>query len=123
VQATRLIAADARVDATTLQRVLAPTEKLVTGIDPLQRATFDASSYRIEALNAAQDLGALADRVANWRPGSGPGLSLCLYGPPGTGQSEYIKFLAHRMGRHVNSAWARASADWTPRWRKARRAV
>lgn len=101
VAAARLIAPDARVDRATLERVLAPVEKVITGADPSRRPVFDAAGYRLDALNASEDLAAVVDRLSSWKPGAGPGLSLCLYGPPGTGKSEYVKFLAHKMGRPV----------------------
>lgn len=101
VAAARLIAPDARVDRATLERVLAPIEKVITGSDPSRRPVFDAATYTMDAVNTSEDLAAVADRLAAWKPGTGPGLSLCLYGPPGTGKSEYVKFLAHKMGRPV----------------------
>lgn len=101
VGAARLLRPDGRPDLVTLERVLAPVHKLVTGSDALQRQVFDARTYRIDALNCRDDLAAVADRLAGWQPALGLGVSLCLYGPPGTGKTEYCRYLAHRMGRRV----------------------
>lgn len=49
-------------------------------------------------IQADQDLVALADRLT--RRGAQP-LSLCLHGPPGTGKSAYVRYLADRMGLEV----------------------
>jgi len=95
------LAAEGRADRATLERVLAPKEKLVTGVDPSRRDVFDAARYDLNALNASRDLAAIADRLSDWKPTSEPGLSLCLYGPPGTGKSEYVRYLAYRMGRPI----------------------
>lgn len=89
------------VDRKTLEQLLAPGEKLVAGPRAKARTTFDASRYRLDALNAKEDLVGLASALEGWQPGEGPGLSLCLSGPPGTGKSEFAKYLAHRMGRRV----------------------
>lgn len=101
VATARLLAGGASPDRPAIERVLAPVAKVVTGSDPAQHAVFDVAGYRMDALHASEDLSALADRLADWKPGSGPGVSLCLYGPPGTGKSEYVKYLAHRMGRPI----------------------
>lgn len=101
VSAARLVAPDGRADRRGIERVLAPMERLVNGGDAGRPMEFDASSYRIDALNSPVDLVALADRLASWQPGDGLGITLCLHGPPGTGKTEFVKFLAHRMGRRV----------------------
>jgi SpoVK/Ycf46/Vps4 family AAA+-type ATPase len=101
VSAARLIAPGGRPDRATLERVLAPIDKLVTDRDPQTRPIFDPSSYRIDVLNTAEDLEDIAARLAAWKPGAGPGISLCLYGPPGTGKSEFVRYLAARMGRRL----------------------
>jgi len=99
VSAARLLPSG--VTRPALEKLLTPTEKLVHGGQAKRPMSFDASVYRLDALNAKEDLRALADSLAEWQPGEGPGLSLCLYGPPGTGKSEFAKYLAHRMGRRL----------------------
>jgi SpoVK/Ycf46/Vps4 family AAA+-type ATPase len=101
VGASRLLRPDGRPDVATLERVLAPVHKLVTGSDARHRQVFDARTYRVDALNCPDDLAAIADRLAGWQPGLGLGVSLCLYGPPGTGKTEFCRYLAHQMGRRV----------------------
>jgi AAA domain (dynein-related subfamily). len=52
-----------------------------------------------ELVNTDADLVEVERRVRAWRPGDGPGVSLCLYGSPGTGKSEFVRYLAHRSNR------------------------
>lgn len=92
---------EGKVSRPMLERLLAPSEKLVRGSDAPARPHFDVSKYRLDALNAKEDLVALAGSLQDWKAGEGPGVSLCLHGPPGTGKSEFAKYLAHRMGRRI----------------------
>lgn len=101
VSTARLQDPDGRARRESVEQILAPIEKVITGVDPSRRVGFDAERYRLDVLNASTDLSALAARLQGWQPGAGPGLSLCLYGPPGTGKSEFVHHLAHRMGRPV----------------------
>lgn len=101
VAAARLVAPDGRPDRTTIERLLGPIDKLLTGADSSRRPVFDGATYCLDALNSPADLTGIADRLADWKLGRAPGVSLCLYGPPGTGKSEYVKYLAHRMGRPI----------------------
>jgi SpoVK/Ycf46/Vps4 family AAA+-type ATPase len=98
VTAARLIAPS--VDRRTLEQLIEPVDELLRGGRAASAAQFDAASYRIDVLNASEDLAALADRLAAWREG-GRGLSMCVHGPPGTGKSEYARYLASRMDRPV----------------------
>jgi transitional endoplasmic reticulum ATPase len=101
VASARLINNDGPPDRAAIERVLAPVERLVAGPDASRRSVFDATRYRIDAINSPDDITGIADRLASWQPGAGPGVSICLYGPPGTGKSEYVKYLAHRMKRPI----------------------
>jgi transitional endoplasmic reticulum ATPase len=56
--------------------------------------TFDPSLIACD-----NDLGELADSLT--RPGANPAWSLCLHGPPGTGKSQYARYLAARSGRQL----------------------
>jgi transitional endoplasmic reticulum ATPase len=47
-------------------------------------------------INCAEDVAALAGRLS--RPGAPLNWSLCLSGPPGTGKSEYARYIARRIG-------------------------
>ncbi|MGH6877547.1 MAG: AAA family ATPase, partial [Rhizomicrobium sp.] len=47
-------------------------------------------------VNCPENVAALADRLA--RPGAPLNWSLCLSGPPGTGKSEYARFVARKLG-------------------------
>jgi len=99
ISVAKMNSPDNRVERGALERILAPVERLITGVDPLRRPIFDMESYQLDALNSSADLVGIAERLAAWKPSGRAGLSLCLYGPPGTGKSEYAKYLAHRMGR------------------------
>lgn len=100
VASARLLNAEG-VDRATVEKMLSPIVKLVTGTDSTRQMQFDSSRYRVDVLNSPDDLVGIADRLSAWRPGDGPGVSLCLHGLPGTGKSEYVKYLAHRMGRRI----------------------
>ena len=112
VEAARTLSQNGVLDASVIGQLLAPIEKLVNGIDPSGRQLFDPARYTLDALNSSMDLAVLADRRSRWqRSESGPGLSVCLFGPPGTGKSEYVRYLAHRMGRPVVSRRASEILD------------
>lgn len=99
VRGARLVGPGGVPDRATLERLLAPVHKAITGMDATLRPVFEPDGYRLDALHCAEDLTALAEEVARFTPGPGPGLSFCFYGPPGTGKSEYVKYLAWRSGR------------------------
>ncbi len=113
VATARMLAADGQPDRVTIERVLAPTEKILTGSDPMRRRIFDVSQYQSDAVQSPDDLEAIAVRLASWKPGAGPGVSLCLHGPPGTGKTEYVHYLAHCMGRPVLH---RRASDLMSKW-------
>ncbi len=100
VRAATLVA-DGRPTRETIERFLAPVETILRGVDPRTFARFDDSRFRLDAIHCTEDLGALAERLGSWKKGDGPGISLCLYGPAGTGKSEYVKHLAARMKRRL----------------------
>ncbi len=101
VKAATLVTPDGRPARETIERFLAPVEKVLRGVDPRAFARLDESRFRLDAIHCTEDLGALAERLASWKKGEGPGVSICLYGRPGTGKSEYVKFLAGRMKRRL----------------------
>jgi SpoVK/Ycf46/Vps4 family AAA+-type ATPase len=99
VRAARLLAGNRPPDRASVERVLAPVHKLVTGVDARLKPVFEPSGYRLDSLHCAEDLAALAEQLVTFREGASPGVSLCLYGPPGTGKSEFVKYLAWRCQR------------------------
>ena len=88
-------------DRATIEKIVAPLERLVGGNDQKRRHATSSQPYFFEAVNASCDLRALSDRLASCGVGAGAGMSLCLYGPPGTGKSEFVHHLAKRMDRRV----------------------
>ncbi len=101
VSAARLLSPSGSPDRGTIERVLTPVVKLVTGVDAARQVHFDPSGYRIDALNSPDDLAGIAEQLAGWKASGGLGVSMCLYGPSGTGKSEFVKYVAHRMGRRI----------------------
>jgi len=101
VRTAALVAADGRPDRAALAKVLTSSERLVTGRDPAARAVFDPSLFRLDAVHCDQDAAKVGDALAGWRPNGRPGPSMCLYGPSGTGKSEFVRYVAWRMGRPV----------------------
>ncbi len=102
VATARTVASDGRASRATLEQLLAPMQRLLTGVDPTKSAAFDAGRYRLDVVSTSADLEAIAARLETWQPEAGQGVSLCLYGRPGTGKSEFVRYLAHRMGRPVH---------------------
>jgi SpoVK/Ycf46/Vps4 family AAA+-type ATPase len=95
-RAARLVGAagDARQ---VLEQLLAGVAS-VTG--PLARAPrLPDAAYDPELSTARIDLEALAARLERFTESDQPGVSLCLHGPPGTGKSEYVRYLARRLDR------------------------
>jgi SpoVK/Ycf46/Vps4 family AAA+-type ATPase len=101
VKAASLIAPGGRPTREVVERFLAPVEKILRGVDPRAFARLDESRFRLDAIHCTEDLRGLADRLALWKKGEGPGVSICLHGRPGTGKSEYVKYLATRMKRRL----------------------
>lgn len=99
VRGARLVAHGGVPDRASIERLLAPVHKAITGEDAALRPVFEPTAYRLDALNCAEDLDAVATAVSRFQPGPEPGLSFCLYGAPGTGKSEFVKYLAWRCGR------------------------
>jgi len=98
----------------TVERIIAPVERLVLGREPEQPRRLANGDYLLDGVNADTELLALADRLESWRPTpGGQGLSLCLYGPPGTGKSELVAYLARRAGRELHRHLA---SDLLSKW-------
>lgn len=109
ISASRLLSGDAGPDRPTLEAMIAPIERLVEGGTARSNAVFNPERWSPEGLNCSVDPIALADRLTSTLSTrskdrdqlEGSGLSLCLYGRPGTGKSEYARYLAWRLGRPV----------------------
>jgi transitional endoplasmic reticulum ATPase len=97
VAAARLVAPSGKPDVQNIERMLAPVVQLVEGKGKRQES-LDASHYRLDLLNASEDLARIADALASWRRSDELGVSVCLYGPPGTGKSAFAHHLAQRIG-------------------------
>ena len=82
-------------DIADVRRGARSLARLLSGEQPPQRAPaeFDPALVRAET-----DPVELADRFAGW---GARRVSLCLSGPPGTGKSAFVRFLAERMGLEV----------------------
>jgi len=59
----------------------------------------DASDFDPVLVNCDGDLAGLTERLV--RPGASRQWSLCLSGPPGTGKSQFARYLAARLGMEV----------------------
>jgi len=62
--------------------------------DAVFKSDFDPS-----LVSCRGDLVGLVDRLA--RPGVSQNWSLCIHGPPGSGKTEFARYLAHRLGKEV----------------------
>jgi hypothetical protein len=111
VSAARLITGDLP-DRSTLEAVLTPAVRVLHG-RKAPPPVFRTEQYLPELVNTQTDLAAVERRVVAWRPGHGPGLSLCLYGAPGTGKSEFVRYLAHQADRPL---LVRRASDLLSKW-------
>lgn len=98
VSNARLLAPDGVVRADSLERLLAPAQRLLLRDRAYGPPTAPVPWTPVGA-RASVDLPALADRLADWRPSDQAGLTLLFHGPPGTGKTEFAHHLAQRMGR------------------------
>lgn len=101
VMAAGLITESGRPDREALERVLGRLNKLLHGEKSTSREDFDPAPFRLDGVRAKADLPAIAERLSTWKEGNGVGVSLCLHGPPGTGKTEFARFLAYRAGRPI----------------------
>ena len=101
--AAALLEGGGRTDlAASIRQLLEPIQTLLGGQAAPGEADMDLRGYRLDILNADADLTAVADRLSRWQQGASPGVSLCLYGLPGTGKSELVRYLARRAGRPLH---------------------
>ena len=95
LRATRLVDGDAGIARLIVEGI---ARAVAGGRNPFPVAERPAH-YDPALVKADRDLLALADRLA--RPGAPRAVSLLLSGPPGTGKSAYVRYLAGRMGLDV----------------------
>lgn len=113
VRAARLVSPEGRVTRPAVESFLGPMEKLIRGKDPRRVVAFEPGAFLLDAVNCRENLPGLVDRLSQWRSTGRAGISLCLYGRPGTGKSEFVHYLAWRMGRRVV---ARRVSDLVSKW-------
>lgn len=111
VSAARLVSGGS-LDKGTLETILKPAERVLYGRKAVP-PVFRAEGYLPELVNTDADLLEVERRVQAWRPGDGVGVSLCLFGAPGTGKSEFVRYLAHRAGRPLE---VRRASDILSMW-------
>jgi len=100
--ASRISLRDAPVED-TIERVLSPVSRLLDHDEAAEeKLTVAPEDYRLDILNCDMDLQRMLQQVEGWSPGRGAGISICLYGVPGTGKSEFVRYLAHRCGRPLH---------------------
>jgi len=92
IQAAKLVR-----DKGAIERTLESLEYAVTG-RPKLILEENKADFNPALLNTDTDLAKLTERVLRGRLN---GFSLCLFGAPGTGKSEYARHLAERMGLEV----------------------
>lgn len=95
LRATRLVGGDAG----TAQLIVAGIARAIVGGRTPAPVAERPSGYDPSLVNADQDLQALADILT--RPDAPPAVSFLLVGPPGTGKSAWVRYLADRMGLEV----------------------
>jgi len=95
LRATRLVDGD----ASTARLIVEGIARAVAGGRNPAPVAECPTHYDPALVKADRDLLALADRLAH--PGAPRAVSLLLSGPPGTGKSAYVRYLAGRMGLEV----------------------
>lgn len=95
IQTTKMIGGDENRFEELIESVATVVEKkkIIKKTD-----NFNPEQYNIKLINADLDINNLTDKILK----SGKlNFSLCLYGEPGTGKSEYAKYLADKLGVEV----------------------
>ena len=98
VTAAAMIAPSGKPDRANIERILAPVVKLVEGDSQRVHEPVSDSHYRLDLLNASEDLTRIAEALSSWRRSDELGVSMCLYGPPGTGKTAFAHHIAQRLG-------------------------
>lgn len=101
VRAARLVSSEETPDPADIECALAASVRATLGPQGIRRHAAPPEGYLLEALNGPVDLEATIERLVAWTPRGEEGLTVCLYGLPGTGKSALARYLAWRMGRPV----------------------
>lgn len=83
-----------------IKRIIDKTQKLLnygTEVSPKKFNDYNNLYYDITAVNASLDLEMMKNQLLKAKPN----FALCLYGPSGTGKSEYVKYLASQLGYEI----------------------
>jgi len=83
----------------TLRTVLTGMTELLGGLKPVSPLERDCRDFSAELINADADLSGLTSKITAKEIKRN--FSLCLYGPPGSGKSFYLRYLADRMEMEV----------------------
>lgn len=83
-----------------IKRIINKTQKLLNygkEVNIKKYIDHNNSYYDITAANASLNLERMKDQLSK----ANSNFSICLYGPSGTGKSEYVKYLANQLGYQV----------------------
>lgn len=92
---------------TVVKTVLRNHERAVSGKEHADNGRKDFRAYSLEGLNCSEDLKEVVSvlkrysEVRETEKGSIVAASLLLYGQPGTGKSEFVYYLGHKLGKEV----------------------
>ena len=91
-----------------VKTVLRNHERAVTGKDQAEKGRKDFRTYSLEGLNCSEDLKEVVSVLKRYsdvreteKAYSIGAASLLLYGQPGTGKSEFVYYLGHKLGKDV----------------------
>lgn len=99
---------DKKDSLNVVKSVLRNHERAVTGKDQADKGRKDFRAYSLEGLNCSEDLKEVVSVLKRYsevreteKAYSIGAASLLLYGQPGTGKSEFVYHLGHKLGKEV----------------------
>jgi len=107
IKVARLLSENNIPSVKNIEQVLNSIEKSITQSGrgdekAAKKIDFNASSYCLEALNTNENLKTMADKIMCWKQSdTNIGLSMLLYGPSGTGKSEFVRYLSAQANKDV----------------------